>query len=157
MSGDSSSASSTILLEVLTKLALRHLSRLSTFQDGRPLDGIWSYTVRRSPMLFSFTMRGISRYRSLPAFVKGRRTPFLEATGGNDCVNSFLAAWNKSQSKLAGKTVHAAYLDLPTHNKLKVKARVHFFDKWEGRDAYCFVCCFHCSSQISRRKHLCEN
>lgn len=95
MSGDSSSAPSTVIFEVLTKLALRHLSRLSTFQDGRPLDGIWSYTVKRSPTLFSFTMRGISRYRSLPAFVKGRRTPFLEATGASDCVNSFLTAWNK--------------------------------------------------------------
>lgn len=46
-----------------------------------------------------------------------------------------------STSKLAGNSVRAAYLDLPVHRKLKLKARVHFLDKWEGTGWGCITRC----------------
>jgi len=54
----------------------------------------------------------------------------LSVCGSND--NMFLGG----HCNFGGEEVFKIYKNLPPHNMIKITANFHFFDKWEGEEAY---------------------
>ncbi len=55
----------------------------------------------------------------------------LSTCGGN---NMFLGGY----CNFGGEEVHKNYTNLPKHDTIRVTANFHFFDKWEGEEAYMY-------------------